>query len=214
MTINLVAINALETLGLTIESVFVPFSQSRNKKEKHNSLNWKVDLCRDGNAFLTCDYSAGIAHCPGYKVKEAPIGFKAPNFMLPIGHVYKGTTSRFRSANERERLNFYRESIAAAECESGRAMRCWGWGGSADFQPRLTNSLILPAALDVFYGVVMDSSVLDYATYAEWGDELGYDIDSIKCESIYRVCLSHTLALRAAIGESGIDALKAAFEDY
>jgi hypothetical protein len=214
MTPDIVATAALAALGLTIESVFIPFSQSRNKAEKRNSLNWKVSLCRNGKAFLTCDYSAGIAHCPGYKVKEAPLSFRTPNFTLPIGQVYKGTASRFRAATERERLNFYRESITAAECESGRAMRFRGWGGSADFQPIPTISLILPSALDVFHSVVMDSSVLDYATYAEWCAEFGYDIDSIKGESIYRLCLSHTLALRSAIGESGIDALKTAFEDY
>jgi len=214
MTPDIVATAALAALGLTIESVFVPFSQSRNKAEKRNSLNWKVSLCRNGKAFLTCDYSAGIAHCPGYKVKEAPLGFRTPNFMLPMGQVYKGTTSRFRAATERERLNFYRESIATAECESGRAMRFNEWAGSADFKPIPTSSLILPVSLDVFYSVVMDSSVLDYATQAEWGAEFGYDIDSIKGESIYRLCISHTLALRTAIGESGIDALKTAFEDY
>jgi hypothetical protein len=151
---------ALAALGLTIESVFVPFSQSRNRAEKHKSLNWKVTLCRNGKTFLTCDYSAGIAHCPGYNAKE---------------------------------------SLASAECESGRIYK---------------KGAILPAALDVFYSVVMDSSVLDYATHAEWGAEFGYDPDSIKCESIYRTCLSHTLALRSAIGESGIEILKTAFEDY
>lgn len=29
---------------ITVKSVFVPFSQSRNAKNKHYSLNWKVTV--------------------------------------------------------------------------------------------------------------------------------------------------------------------------
>ena len=54
-------------LGLTVESVFVPFSQSRNAGEKNPSLNWLVTLKRDGKKILSCDYMAGMGHCPFYK---------------------------------------------------------------------------------------------------------------------------------------------------
>lgn len=57
----------LESLKLTVESRFVPFSQSRNKAEKHKSLNWVVTVKRDGRDVLSTDYSAGVAHCPSYK---------------------------------------------------------------------------------------------------------------------------------------------------
>lgn len=53
--------------GLTIRAVFVPFSQSRNAKEKHPSLNWRVTLQCKGRDVLTCDYSAGSAYCPADK---------------------------------------------------------------------------------------------------------------------------------------------------
>lgn len=53
--------------AITLESEFVPFSKSRNAKEKHPSLNWKVTLQRNGHAILTTDYSAGMGHCPSYK---------------------------------------------------------------------------------------------------------------------------------------------------
>jgi hypothetical protein len=59
-----------EGLGLTVESDFVPFSMSRNAKAKpklsERSLNWRITLKRKGQAILTVDYSAGIAHCPSY----------------------------------------------------------------------------------------------------------------------------------------------------
>lgn len=54
-------------LGLTIRAEFVPFSQSRNKGNKHHSLNWRVTLQCKGRDVLTCDYSAGSAHCPADK---------------------------------------------------------------------------------------------------------------------------------------------------
>lgn len=57
----------VEKHGLTVESVFIPFSQSRNAGEKFPSLNWKVTLKQNGRNILTTDYSAGCAHTPSYK---------------------------------------------------------------------------------------------------------------------------------------------------
>ncbi len=57
-------------LGLTVTSEFIPFSQSRNAKEKHKSLNWKVTLNKDSRAILTTDYSAGSGHAPSYKQSD------------------------------------------------------------------------------------------------------------------------------------------------
>jgi hypothetical protein len=54
-------------LGLTMTAVFVPWNQSRNKSEKHPSLNWSVTLACKGRNFLTTDYMMGMAHCPSYK---------------------------------------------------------------------------------------------------------------------------------------------------
>lgn len=53
--------------GLTIESVFIPWSQSRNAGEKSPSLNWKVTLKQNGRKILTTDYMAGCAHAPSYE---------------------------------------------------------------------------------------------------------------------------------------------------
>lgn len=53
--------------GLTVESVFVPWSQSRNAGEKQPSLNWRVTLLHNGKKILTTDYGAGMGHCPSYK---------------------------------------------------------------------------------------------------------------------------------------------------
>lgn len=60
---------AIADLGLSVDAAFVPFSRSRNKDEKHKSLNWRITLKRKGRDVLTTDYSAGIAHCPSYGPK-------------------------------------------------------------------------------------------------------------------------------------------------
>ena len=56
-----------EQFGLTVTSKFVPFSQSRNKDEKHRTLNWVVTLHYNGREVLSTEYSAGEASCPSYK---------------------------------------------------------------------------------------------------------------------------------------------------
>lgn len=60
----------LQDMGLTIESKFIPFSQSRNKAEKYPSLNWLVTLKYKGKEVITTDYMAGCAHCPSYNQKN------------------------------------------------------------------------------------------------------------------------------------------------
>jgi hypothetical protein len=65
---NHAAIDAVITqLGLTMTAVFVPWSQSRSRKDSPRlsdySLNWRVTLLKDGKEVVTTDYSAGIGHC-------------------------------------------------------------------------------------------------------------------------------------------------------
>jgi hypothetical protein len=61
---------AIAKHGLTVESVFIPFSQPRNAGEKYPSLNWKVTLKQNGRNILTTDYMAGCAHAPSYQQRE------------------------------------------------------------------------------------------------------------------------------------------------
>ncbi len=51
---------------LEFSAEFVPWSKSRNAKEKDPCLNWKVTF-KTPRGSLTTDYTAGCAHCPSYK---------------------------------------------------------------------------------------------------------------------------------------------------
>lgn len=61
-----------ERLGITMGSKFVPWKQSRRANEKDPSLNWTVTLLKNGKAFITTDYSAGMGHCPSYRQLVRP----------------------------------------------------------------------------------------------------------------------------------------------
>lgn len=175
----------LERLNLSVSAKFVPFSQSRNKDEKSPSLNWIVTVQRNGRDVLTCDYMAGMAHCPSYK-KKPPAAWDRPTRM-------------------------WQPLACAEECENGYALGIFtSWGGFRHDKAKP----ILPDAVDVFYSLIMDSSVLDYGGFEGWADEFGYDADSRKAMAIYQACLEIALKLRAAIGESGMEQLQTAFQDY
>ncbi len=74
-----------ESLGLTMTAEFVPFSKSRNAGEKHKSLNWRVTLHKGGRAFLTTDYSAGVAHAPSYPFSKTTDGADALAYEVEHG---------------------------------------------------------------------------------------------------------------------------------
>lgn len=211
-------------LGLSVESVFVPFSQSRNKGNSHVSLNWIVTIKRGGRDILKTEYSAGAAHCPGYQATRAPATFVATRYRArseaPGGWSY-------RAATRQEALAQFRDEICRAECESGVAMELdpFGRGPGNNFKVKRARAMIEgraimapqkiePNALDVIYSLSMDSSVLDYATFEQWAPELGIDPDSRQGEKVYRACLEIALAMRGAIGEKGLSELSDAFQDY
>lgn len=176
----------LENIGLTVESKFVPFSRSRNKAEKYKSLNWKISVKRNGREVLATDYSAGIAHCPGYS-RKIPQAWDRP-------------------------ARYWQPLICEFECEEGFAAGPYhGWmnGFRAD-----RKSPILPDPVNVMHSLVMDSDVLNHSSFESWASDCGYDTDSRQAESIYRACLEIALKMRAAIGESGMEMLSNAYQDY
>lgn len=174
---NLMA--AINEACLSVRAKFVPFSQSRNAKEKHPSLNWKVTLLQGTREVVTTDYMAGDAHCPAYK---KPIRYSS-------GAIDQYTTNR----------------IIAEECETGR--QCDRFGPTERGQ-------ILPDRCDVVHALIMDSEVLDYSGFDDWASSTGYDTDSREAERTYRACLEIALKIRASLGDTLLQALREAGENY
>lgn len=176
---------ALENNGITVTSVFVPYSRSRNAAEGWQSLNWRVTVLKSGREVLTTDYSAGIAHCPTYK--------NPPKFP---GSGKVDIYSRDKRVNE--------------EIESGRA--CTGFFENLGAVKRGTK--IEPDACDVLYSLVSDYGVIDCGGFDDWAAEFGFSTDSRKAEAMYRACLETALKMRGAFGEDTMTALREAFADY
>lgn len=104
---------------------------------------------------------------------------------------------------------YYRRQAIALECEQGRKAKVL-WENHA----MATREPILPSTPDVIYSLVSDADVLNYGSYEEWASNFGYDPDSRKGETTYRMCLEIALKLRAALGDTGLTTLQAAAADY
>lgn len=196
--------DAMCALGIMIKTKFIPFSQSRNKAEKHPSLNYSVtvrvlksewsslvaDMENLSDAHfrdvLTTDYSMGCGHAPSYSQGR-------------------------QSVDQAEAIK--------RECETGLSRNAvynrklpalpLGQDGPSN-RPRA----IRPNPADVMHSLVMDSLVLDAGDFEEWASELGYDTDSRSAEKTYRACLDIALKLRGGISESGLQQLREAFQEY
>lgn len=89
-------INAvLNKHGLTVESIFVPWSQSRNAGEKSPSLNWRVTLKHNGRNVISTDYSAGCGHCPSYQQRATTDSQRAVLNECERGKVYKFSNRKY-----------------------------------------------------------------------------------------------------------------------
>lgn len=181
-------LEVVRSLGLSIEAAFVPWSQSRNREEKHRSLNWRVTVlvARGGakpRAILTTDYSAGIGHAPSY------VSYFKTNFDKLLA-----------------------DHAIAAECETGyRHVR--GSEHSPD-RPSKTADKIEFDELGFWASLTMDADVLNYRDFEDWAGSLGFDTDSRRADRAYSECVRHAIALRADLGDDGLQKLREAFIGY
>ena len=177
--------------GLTVSSEFVPWSKSRNydpkigKDTSRKSLNWRVTLKKNGRDVLTCNYSAGIAHAPSYK--------------------------KYNVKQHGELYSLMHGSHLEIEVEQGvESIPLMG----GDYYAHPTKTPILPDTADVVWSLIMDAEAINHATYESWAADYGYEEDSRKGEALYRECLSIGLKLRAALGETDLERLREAFQDF
>jgi hypothetical protein len=166
--------DTVNAYGITYSAQFVPFSKSRNAKEKHRSLNWVVTLIHNGVTIST-DYMQGVAHIPGYKLGAR----------------------RTSEVDEQEKY----------AVENGKVPRSVSPAGFSKPIPR-------PELADILYCLLTDGEAIDYPTYEEWADNLGYDRDSRKGEETYRACVIIGLKLRQMFGDAELAKLRDLFQDY
>lgn len=125
-------------------------------------------------------------------------GLESVDYMQGSGHcpAYKAGAKRFPVKGDLRRA-------IALECESGKRAKP-DFGGN----PYATGAITPPTAADIIESLARDSDVLEYARFEDWAADLGFDPDSRKGETIYRTCLAQALALRAAVGNGELEALR------
>lgn len=173
-----------EKLGLTMDAVFVPFSQSRNAHEKQSSLNWRVTL-KVGRQSFTTDYMQGVGHLPNYSHQHSRL---------------VAYDDAVRKACETGKSSLIKHKSAYDAAQAGRA--------------HVSTPLTPPTREAVMYSLIMDASAIDYPIYEDWAAGMGYESDSRKGEAIYRQCLEIGLQLRAMLGDNNMEKLREAYQDY
>jgi hypothetical protein len=178
--------DVLAALGdVTYAAEFVPQSKSRNATEPGRSLNWRVTLARPRGRSISTDYMQGIGHIPDHRFMRTTLDVEAYEFEVCEMGKYAPGGLYIRNAN-----------------------------GSNGAKQRVRAALPAPDVLDVLACLLLDSVVLEYATFEEWAPNLGYDPDSRTGERAYRACLEIALALRALLGEPCMTRLRELLQDY
>lgn len=170
----------LDSYKLRITANFVPFSVSRNRDEKHPSLNWLVTLWFVDKPIITTDFMMGSGHCPSRKLK--------------LNEKHSGA---------KERLH---ERYAALECETGKVVKSiyHNYGRGIPIQPDIDSFLSC---------MLMDMDVMEYYTFEDWANSMGYEEDSRKAEAIYNACRKQASEL-SKLPKSVIEELRKAYENY
>lgn len=75
-------------------------------------------------------------------------------------------------------------------------------------------SLPAPSITDVLHCLILDSDVLNYASFEDWAPEAGFNPDSREAERVYRACMFNALALRRMLTDVELGKLREAFQDY
>lgn len=165
-----------ESLGISFECTFVPYSQSRNKTERIHSLNWQCTLRRRERDFYTFDYSKGSGHC--YATQNLK---KFTVFKLLSEEVDRWAT---------------RQAVARAtieECETGRCPK-----DASSLKPSYKTPS--PSSGELLSSLLKDASCVAYSTFEEFCSELGLDTDSRRAKKMYNECVKTEKALRGVLG--------------
>ena len=175
--------------GIEMRAAFVPFSQSRNAKPS--------PLDPDGKVWRGLNWRVTLS--------RRGRDFLECDYAAGVAHTpaHKAGAKRFPAKADLERA-------IAHEIEKGTRARPGMGGTPYDSRQPIPG----PEIADVLHSLAMDSAVLDEAKFEDWAEGLGYSTDSRAALAIYRECLKHALALRANLGETGLQELRDAAADY
>jgi len=183
----------INAMGLSLESTFIPYSLSRNRPMRQHPDATK----RKG--WLSLNWEV--------RLMQAGRLVLATEYSQGSGHAPANKTYQKVDAHDRD-------AAIRWECENGKQARGHVVGRGGEPRPMFQGHAIKPALFDVLASLVLDASVLNYASFEDWAGDHGYDSDSREAERTYKTCLQSALALRNAIGQANLDKLTELFADY
>ena len=172
------------TKNVTYNVTFVPKSQSRNKDNKTQQLNYIVKLVANGVSH-EFEYSMGVGCITNEERASIArlIGFGST--------VYK-------------RQNEARIHTMLAETGTIKSP-------DLDFRIRKVEN---PKLNSIICCLLLDSDALNYSDFEEWADSIGYDVDSRSAHDIYSECVKTGIKLRRMFGETKLQELSEMFQDF
>lgn len=176
-----------ESNGITLKSIFVPFSVSRNREEKMPSLNYIVHL-QSGRNSLSTDYMKGCGH---------------------LAIVLSGKSSYHISVDKRD----LQLAIKKA-CETGKYEH---YAFSNLKIKRVNGKVAafpVPNICEVLYSLMLDSDVSNYYSFRDWAECTGYDSDSIQAKKIYEACQDIAENFNKLLTSAQREELQELLQDY
>lgn len=182
----------IDSLGVTYEATFIPFAESRSAA----ALTGKPYRTDKGDLII----------------EKVPATKMSLNWKIRIERA--GTSIETEYTQGCAHALSYKQGPMTREVDKRVRSECmYGYYPltSLGFAKKRTPP---PKLEDVLYCLLSDGDAIDYPTYEEWADNLGYDKDSRKGEAIYRQCVEIGLRLRRMFGDINLAKLREAFQDF
>jgi len=176
-----------ENNNVTLSSVFVPFSTSRNRLENHPSLNYIVVL-QCGKHSINTEYMKGCGHIPLKTLSN----------------------NDHKSVVEREKNQLIKYC-----CENGKFPHAFRYSNIKP--KNIIGKPVkfpIPTVDEVLYSLYIDSDVLNYRSFSEWAESFGYDDDSIKAREIYDACQKIAVVFDSMFSKQQKEELQELLQDY
>lgn len=170
---NKAALALLAGMGLAIESTFVPFSESRNKDRKNGKLP---------------------ALCMNWKIRIVRADNRGRVLLETDYGEGMGSLPSFNKCRPFRGGGYSLHDWAILEWEAEHGKK------QTPFGPSSKTPFVEPNYADVLESLVNELNVMDFATFEDWADDLGFDKDSRKWEAVYNGCLAMAVKLRAGLG--------------
>lgn len=172
----------IATLGIKVGIVSAPFNPNMENSEE--MFHWACTLSSDANpsAVLNLIYSTGGGHL---RARTKPLNYR-----------FDGASFKEFSEIKNNPRNYYYDFKV-------KAYRPF-YGRSTVWMSNLIDSILEPApptVEQILDTLLMEAEALNYDSFEDWANDMGYDTDSRKALAIFEVCRKQGRQLQVLLGE-------------